>query len=187
MAERWIVVPNWERFQHYGTARRPIWIKNYTALIRKSEYRDLTLSDRGLLHGIWLAYAEYEGRLRPKEVAEVIHRPDGTRTPRAHKLHTFRTIERLNHAGFLDFVASRPLLLDLKEPKGTVTPPAGARLVNGSRTDRDAANVARLIANGVIHDDIDLTAELRDYGIDGELAATLRQQLSSRLRSELEL
>lgn len=184
MAERWIVVPNWERFQHYGTARRPIWIKNYTALIRKSEYRDLTLSDRGLLHGIWLAYAEYEGRLRPKEVAEVIHRPDGTSTERAHKLHTFRTIERLNHAGFLDFVASRPLLLDLKEPKGTVTP---ARNPHRNRRDEQIANVSKLIANGVIHDELDLTAELRDYGIDGELAATLRQQLASRRGSELGL
>lgn len=169
MADRWIVVPNWERFQHYGTARRPIWIKNYTALIRKAEYRDLTLADRGLLHGVWLAYAEYEGRLRPKDIAEVIHRPDGTRTERAHKLHTFRTLERLNQAGFLAFTASRPLLLDLKEPTSTVTQPEKARPVNGHVT-----SIEKLIRNGVIHDPVDLEAEISAHQLNDELANRLR-------------
>lgn len=98
----WITIPNWERFQHYGQARRPIWIKNYTALLHKDEYVDLSYGQRGLLHGIWLAYAELRGRLAVERLTAELRQ-------RARK----DSLDALNHAGFIDVVASKPLLLDL--------------------------------------------------------------------------
>ena len=97
---RWIVIPNWEKFQHYGLARRPLWIKNYTALLHKKEYLDLSLAERGLLHTIWLAYAESGGRLRESDVRNF-------RTTFARLSH----FEALNHAGLIEFSASAPLYL----------------------------------------------------------------------------
>ena len=32
----WIVIPNWEKFQHY-TDRNPPWVKLYTELNRRDE------------------------------------------------------------------------------------------------------------------------------------------------------
>ena len=37
----WIEVVGWEKFQHYKS-RRPLWIKTYTELLTKREYRALT-------------------------------------------------------------------------------------------------------------------------------------------------
>jgi len=105
----WIVVPNWERFQHYGLSRRPPWIKNYTTLLHKDEYLDLPLAARGLLHGIWLAYADRQGRLRTSEVPGIL-------LGRARDAH----LTSLNDAGLIDFRASKPLLLNLEDPKNTV-------------------------------------------------------------------
>lgn len=99
---RWIVVPQWGRFQHYGRTRRPIWIKNYNALLHKDDYIDLTLGLRGLLHGLWLAYADSEGRLRRRDLAATLH-------ARARDVH----LEALQQAGFIEFSASKPLPLDL--------------------------------------------------------------------------
>ena len=66
MKDEWIGIPNWdgpEGFQHYSD-RDPIWIKNYTRLLSHDGYRDLTMNRRGILHGIWLAYASSAGRVR---------------------------------------------------------------------------------------------------------------------------
>src|SRR5262249_17272190 len=54
--EQWIEVCNWDKFQHYKD-RDPYFIKNYTALVHDENYRELTAAERGLLHGIWLEYA----------------------------------------------------------------------------------------------------------------------------------
>lgn len=107
----WITVPNWDRFQHYGQNRRPLWIKNYTTLLHKDEYLDLPLAARGLLHGIWLAYADTQGRLRIEDVPAYCH-------GRARDAH----MTSLNHAGLIDFRASKPLFLELN-PKDIVTVP----------------------------------------------------------------
>ena len=95
----WITVPGWEKFQHYGPNRAPIWIKNYTALLHKDDYLDLTLAERGLLHGIWLAYAENRGHLRAG--------PDISRKLSQRTLK--RSLNALSYAGFVGFSASRPL------------------------------------------------------------------------------
>lgn len=100
MADRWITVPNWERFQHYGN-RAPVWIKNYTALLHKDAYLDLTLAERGLLHGIWLVYAERRGHVRAgADLAAELH-------GRVRE----QPLTSLSQAGFVGFSASRPLHL----------------------------------------------------------------------------
>jgi hypothetical protein len=127
----WIVVPNWDRFQHYGLYRRPAWIKNYTALLRKDEYLDLPLAARGLLHGIWLAYADRDGRLRKDDLPAAL-------LARARGAH----LTSLSHAGLIDFSASRPLSLSLKEEKAypvensADVPPTNLRAVAASKSER---------------------------------------------------
>ncbi len=66
MADEWIWIPHWdgpEGFQHY-TDRDPIWIKNYTRLLSHDAYRTLSMSQRGIIHGIWMEYARSTRRLR---------------------------------------------------------------------------------------------------------------------------
>lgn len=99
MTDRWIVVRNWERFQHYSD-RVPSWIKNYVELMSDDAYLGLTLSARGVLHGIWLEYAASRGQL-PGD-ASTLTRRLGQKVPRA-------TLESLSDAGFIEFVASKPL------------------------------------------------------------------------------
>ena len=37
-AERYIVIPNWDEFQHYKDKTRPAWIKLYPRLLRNDEF-----------------------------------------------------------------------------------------------------------------------------------------------------
>lgn len=102
--ERWIVVSRWrgkEGFQHYGS-RDPIWVKNYTRLLRKDEYMNLTPPQRALLHGLWLLYASKRGEIRESTCS--LSRELGMRV-------TKQMLESLNHAGFIRRVASRSLAL----------------------------------------------------------------------------
>lgn len=94
---RWIVVPNWDKFQHYKD-RRPAWIKVYTELAHKDEWLSLTLHQRGVLLTIWLEYALTNGRVS----TEMIQKQVGRR-------FKVSTLEALNHAGFIHFRASKPL------------------------------------------------------------------------------
>lgn len=118
----WIVVPNWDRFQHYGLARPPTWIKNYVSLLHKDEYLDLSLAARGLLHGIWLAYAERRGRIRAgADLAADLH-------AEVRHMTRYRYLDSIAEAGLIHFSASRPLTLNLSEdPPGSSEPPARAR------------------------------------------------------------
>ena len=95
--ERWIVVPSWEKFQHYKD-RNPVWIKLYIELAHKDEWLRLTGPQRGMLVTVWLEYALSKGRVS----REMIRRSLG---------ESFRnaTLESLNDAGFIQFVASKPL------------------------------------------------------------------------------
>lgn len=63
MADLWIEVLNWDKFQHYKD-RDPPWIKNYLDLLHREEYLALTDVQRTLLHGLWLLYAASNKRLR---------------------------------------------------------------------------------------------------------------------------
>ena len=99
--ERWIVIPNWSEYQHYKK-RDPSWIKGYTRQLSDDDYLALTFSQRGLLDGLRLAYAESDGQLRGRST---------TLTRRLGQKVSTRTLEALNHAGFIAFTASKPLAL----------------------------------------------------------------------------
>lgn len=103
---RWIIVPNWfgddgEGLQHYRD-RDPVWIKNYRRLLARDEYRDLSGHCRAILHGLWLEYASSDGRLRLDS---------HSLSSRLALRVTMKHLETLNHAGFIEFSASKPLAL----------------------------------------------------------------------------
>lgn len=97
----WITVPNWERFQHYKH-RNPPWIKNYRALLHKPEYLHLPLPARGLLHGIWLAYAETDGQIQVGDIRDLLQTCGRLDADLKH-------LASLNHAGLVGFSASNLL------------------------------------------------------------------------------
>ena len=106
----YIWIPNWDGpggFQHYKS-RDPIWIKNYTRLLSHDAYCALTLTQRGLLHGIWLEYASSPPAFR-EDTASSARRLRGdtlTLTRRLGQKVSRRDIEALNHAGFIELIAS---------------------------------------------------------------------------------
>ena len=96
----WISVRNWRKFQHYDPAKRNIiWIKTYTELLDDEAYLALPLRLRGLLHGLWLAYARSDLGSSPA----VLGRKLGDSTVRQ------RDLEALQQAGFISIVASKTL------------------------------------------------------------------------------
>ena len=98
----WISVIGWRRFQHYDPAKRqPPWIKSYTELLDNEEYLALSARLRGILHGIWLAYAAARCQLgaSPARIGLRIGEP----SVRA------RDLEALRDAGFIAIVASKAL------------------------------------------------------------------------------
>lgn len=129
-ADQWIEIPNWHRFQHYRD-RRPLWIKVYLDLLRKDEYMDLPLAARGLLHGIWLAYADWDGQLRVSDLTSALH----ARCSYAH-------LELLNHAGLIAFSASRPLSLKYKDIEVSDPKPAPSDTQRRQKAERWITNGA---------------------------------------------
>jgi hypothetical protein len=98
---QYISVRNWRKFQHYDPDKRtPPWIKNMTELMSSDPYLTLTASQRGVLHGVWMEYAR--SRCELPDSTLVLTRRLSMKVPRA-------TLEALNHAGFIDFVASKTL------------------------------------------------------------------------------
>jgi len=131
---RWIVVRNWEKFQHYSD-RNPPWIKNYLELLHDDAYRNLTPAQRGILHGLWLMYASARGVLRENTAA--LSRAYGGRITSAQ-------LKALNRAGFIGFRASKPLAIRATRARAlargvtNVTPKEGARTRrSGSRADEN--------------------------------------------------
>jgi hypothetical protein len=95
----WIVIPNWERFQHYKD-RRPKWIKFYVELLDDPEYLRLTAPQRCLLHDLWLLFTLSRG-LVPLDL-NLLNRRLGLSVKMS-------TLASLNHAGFIQFSASKPV------------------------------------------------------------------------------
>lgn len=95
----WIIVRNWEKFQHYRD-RQPPWIKLYTSLLRDPRYLELSMGARGLLITIWMAFGCENGTIRVQDVSHF-----------AHKRISKVQLISLNHAGFIRFSASKPLAL----------------------------------------------------------------------------
>jgi hypothetical protein len=100
MSERWIVIPNWEKLQHYGNRRDPPWFKTYISILHDDAYLNLTGHQRGTLHGLWAIYAASHRQLR--DSTTTISRQLNMRVTRA-------TLDALSHAGLIQFSASAPL------------------------------------------------------------------------------
>lgn len=104
---QYIHIDRWNDFQHYAK-RRPVWIKNYTRLIRSDAYRGLTAAQRGLLHGLWMEYAETctcdkdDRDLSCTCLGLDLHQLN-SRLGLASKMADYKA---LNHAGFITFFAS---------------------------------------------------------------------------------
>lgn len=140
----YIYIPNWDEFQHYHD-RDPVWIKLYLRLLDKDEYRALTMSQRGLLHDIWILVARAgNGRLvaSPRTLSGQL----GTRV---------RHLEPLIHAGFIEVRASKLLAQSKSKRRNPLTPSGGGteNHQNGSRTngtnpraveDQEAARLTRV-------------------------------------------
>lgn len=96
--QRWVVIPGWERFQHYGD-RRPVWVKNYTEQLDNEDYLELPAAARGLLHDLRLLYAKRKKVLpwEPKTLSFLL----------GYSV-TSRDLNRLRKAGFLGISASKP-------------------------------------------------------------------------------
>lgn len=104
-SESWIVIPRWNDFQHPDTTRSGVmpWLKNFTRLLSDDAYLDLTFPQRGLLHSIWLEYARSRGQLRMSNGSTHV-----SLSRRLGQTVRVSQLEALNHAGFIEFSASRP-------------------------------------------------------------------------------
>lgn len=137
-ARIYIWIPNWdgnkdgtEGFQHYKN-RDPIWIKNYTRLLSKDEYLELSAHTRGVLHGIWMAYATSRRRLLGDTLT--LSRRLGVKVFK-------RDIVSLNHAGFIEFVASDVLAKRLQDASPHARP--RARVEVELEEEKDSPSVPR--------------------------------------------
>lgn len=158
----WISVRNWRKFQHYDPAKRqPPWIKNYTELTDDDAYGGLTLRQRGLLHGIWLAYARSRCGLRVARVGLMV----GDDTVR------IRDIESLSHAGFLDIVASKTLAEGYHSASARVH---AGETEEETETEEEGSKEERFAVNG--------TADLINEG-EPELSEVPPAELDTLLRN----
>ena len=102
MSERYIVVRNWERFQHYKD-RNPTWIKSHLEALDNEDYMGSSLAVRGLIECIWKLYARHKGVLTVNQTRHLVC------THRGDSRHFRRHIESLCNAGFIEITASRPV------------------------------------------------------------------------------
>lgn len=188
---RWIIIPHWfsdpekgiDGLQHY-LDRDPYFIKNYRRLLAKDEYLNLNGHTRGILHGLWLLYAMSDGRLR-----EDTHFLSSRLLLRVTKFH----LTSLNHAGFIEFSASKPVALSeqsdstraTRERKRESKKELRAHAKNGNngssptaeppaRKPEQQARIETLIRNGVLVDVVDLEAELAATDLADDAKAFLR-------------
>lgn len=105
--ELYIVIPDWDSFEHPDVQRHttpPPWIKSYTRELDEDSYQALTPHRRALLHDLRRLYASKRGRLRLD--TRSISRRLGVRV-------TTADIEWLNHAGFIHLDACDAQALDV--------------------------------------------------------------------------
>jgi len=97
--EQWIIVRNWDKFQHYKD-RSPAWVKLHLELAHNESWRRLTLAERGLLCSIWIEYAASRGVIPRTKLASILQ-----------GYARDRQVESLCEAGFIELVAIKPLAL----------------------------------------------------------------------------
>jgi hypothetical protein len=175
--DAWIEIRNWQRFQHYGK-RRPVWIKNYTALLGDDDYLALSGHLRAVLHGLWLMYAAQQSHVRV----------DTTSLSRHLQIPvTTRDLLSLTDAGFIHLRASKPASTALadgyprREVLRTSLESASARATSEARAsaaDKTRAACESLVRNlGHEMPKPALAEELHQLGADDDLVAELLAKL----------
>lgn len=102
MTDRLIVIRNWDKFQHKDVWKksggRPPWVKCYTALLHNDAYLQLSFSQRGILHCLWLTFALNGGSpMSQNRLRKTLCTTQG-------ELNWFsRHIDSLSDAGFIEF------------------------------------------------------------------------------------
>ena len=133
MADHWIVIRNWDRFQHYRD-RRPPWIKCYLELMSDDAYLELSSNRRALLHGLWMTFALSRGVVtaNTRRLSELVH-----------QRVTSQDLQALSQAGFIQLVASKPLALPLAEPEQDAS--ARATRANALARGREKKETVRAV------------------------------------------
>jgi hypothetical protein len=108
-SDDWIVIPNWDVYQHYKH-RDPVWLRDYVRQLANPQWLDLNLAQRGLLWTSRLAYAHHNGRLRIRHLYPYLCDENQTLTRCLPVM-----AKRLSHAGLMGLVASEPLSLKYKD------------------------------------------------------------------------
>ncbi len=99
----WIIIPNWERYQHYNPEMRvPPWIKLHLSILHSFDFAELKPNARLTFLMLLPLFAEQRG----------IVRADTSYLSRLFNVKVTKlTLESLNHAGLILFSASKPLAL----------------------------------------------------------------------------
>ena len=71
-AVEYIVIPSWEKFQHYKKPK-PRWVKLYRDLLGHYEIMQLTVTERWILVGLWCLAAETDNKI-PADLKYLTHR-----------------------------------------------------------------------------------------------------------------
>ena len=69
---QYIVIPSWEKFQHYKKPK-PKWVKLYRDLLGHYEIMQLTPTERWILVGLWCLAAETDNQI-PADLKYLTHR-----------------------------------------------------------------------------------------------------------------
>ena len=187
-AELWVVIPNWKRFQHYSD-RDPTFIKDYVSQLHDDDWMSLSLLERGALQLARLMYAAGDGKLRVNTLLDAISVRGRT---------GWSILESLNHAGLIEFSASKPLALARSREKRREEKTARARARGASpkKTDNDGASsrgynmprldqeaeAAQLIYNDVLTEPFELDV----YDFIEPVRSKLLAQLEGRRRARRE-
>jgi len=138
----WIIIPGWDRFQHYKS-RNPIWIKLYTELLTDPDFVKLSFRQRGILTGLWTLFSQTRGQLgaSPAGVGFML----GDSSVRA------RDLKALVDAGWIVISASRPLAIGYQlaspDKEKTKNPPSPIASRKGGTSPRQRGTNPRVTAD----------------------------------------
>ena len=142
MRERWIIIPNWTKYQERSDRSLP-WFKVYYALSRHDKWCSLSLAQRGLLVSLWLEYGPSKGQLRTSNVSARI-------TQKARR----ETLDSLVEAGFIELSAAQPPELHdaLEERREEVDKKRTGDLPKSRKARKDTAAKARRWIDNTVHE-----------------------------------
>ena len=175
--DSYIVVHNWERFQHYRD-RNPLWIKVYARLLQDPAYLRLSLAGKGLLTVIWLTYSQQNCVVSVSDLRQICR-------SRVSNL----TLDLLLEAGFIDISASKPLAAkkEKEKEKDSPKPPqpeaegfGGVQLLDDEEAKRLAVARALDIAvdwDGGPSEDFDARLDDIEHDLEVRLDVVLRSRL----------